>query len=314
MEITTLFHLLFFTLSGQSLQSAVCYFCVRQCCCSGLNDAAIRSYLDHRCVSNHLFHWWNEGELKPKNQSGILFLLVTASSLYKILLNSLHNSEINHFRCNVDQNIMIVMFKLWIFKENSQVMTTGSSCSWMVCWDWSDTIFLMNPTSILLPWLLPLDLDTFLWERTNYLKNEGECVHLRVAWTVSPGSRGTWYWTILTWAPYLIAGRFCTRNNVVCLTYRSTRSDWVWLKVNQWFHPKIFIRWLRQKKSSRTLATFCEFTIIYNTIKTVLWLRLEKKQKKICGFMMRWWVWPDKCWATLFYCIFLKIYDHNMWP
>lgn len=174
--------------------------------------------------------------------------------------------------------------------------------------------FFMNPTSILLPWRLPLDLDTFLWERTNYLKNEGECVHLRVAWTVSPGSRGTWYWTILTWAPYLIAGRFCTRNNVVCLTYRSTRSDWVWLKVNQWFHPKIFIRWLRQKKSpslsniliyaiSRTLATFCEFTIIYNTIKTVLWLRLEKK---ICGFMMRWWVWPDKCWATLFYCIFLK--------
>lgn len=143
-------------------------------CGHRLNDAFIRSYFDHCCVSNNLFHWRNGDEFKPKNQSGFFFL-VTSGSLNKILLNSLHNTEINHFRCNVDQNIMILMFKLWIFKENSQVMTTVSSCSWMVRWDWSYTIFLMNHTSILLPWLLPLDLDTFLRERNNYLKNEGQC-------------------------------------------------------------------------------------------------------------------------------------------
>lgn len=30
-----------------------------------------------------------------------------------------------------------------------------------------------------------------------------------VVWMVSPGSRGTWFWNILTCAPYLRPGRVC---------------------------------------------------------------------------------------------------------
>lgn len=32
---------------------------------------------------------------------------------------------------------------------------------------------------------------------------------------VSPGSRGTWFWNILTCAPYLRAERFCTEHRAV---------------------------------------------------------------------------------------------------
>lgn len=40
-------------------------------------------------------------------------------------------------------------------------------------------------------------------------------VNLPVVWMVSPGSRGTWFWAILTCAPYLRAGRFCTEHRPV---------------------------------------------------------------------------------------------------
>lgn len=56
-----------------------------------------------------------------------------------------------------------------------------------------------------------------------------------VVWMVSPGSRGTWFWNILTCAPYLRPGR-------VCKDHRSLSGTTTHLFYVSWYLQTIIIK------------------------------------------------------------------------